>query len=58
LGARVGRNIATGRAVRTTALPPAHRPNVYAHLAPDAGAELISALEPSNDRRGNGVATS
>jgi site-specific recombinase XerD len=27
----------------------------YAQLAPDAGAELISALEP--DRRGNGVAT-
>jgi len=26
-----------------------------AHLAPDAGAELISALE--TDRRGNGVAT-
>jgi integrase len=31
----------------------------YAHLAPDAGAELISALEPSSTtHRGNGVATS
>ena len=29
----------------------------YAHLAPDAGAELISALETNNERRGNGVAT-
>jgi integrase len=29
----------------------------YAHLAPDAGAELISALAQSEARRGNGVAT-
>jgi hypothetical protein len=29
----------------------------YAHLAPDAGAELIAALELDDDRRGNGVAT-
>ena len=30
----------------------------YAHLAPDAGAELISALKPDRaERHGNGVAT-